>query len=702
MMGWSTARALREADAMQIADAESPLQQPERRAHPAGAMAAVTERAADFSGFTSALALLAIMVSICWEVFSRYVRNEPTTWVTEISTYLLVALAFLGLAATQRARAHIHVELVVDKLAPARQLKLRVVANWIAFFFVLFCCWQSAAFVYGEWRNGTRDWGLLSTPQWIPELPIVVGFVLFAIALIADNVRIAPPRRRLAGWFALAALLGLAAVLASLGPYAVPIGRTGFDWGTLIVCAVFVAVVLALSGWRTALAVTALLAVLGIAFWLVRDGSALALGVLLAVAILAYMLLGVPIAIALGVIGVFGLYLLLPRAQLLTVGERAWTSINSFTLTAVPMFILMSTLLMQSGVTTRMFDSLVRWFGRTPGGLAHASVGASAIFAAVSGSSVATAATLGRVACPEMIERGYSPKLTYGVTAAGATLGIMIPPSIPMIIYGSTVGAPVNVLFIAGIVPGLTLALLFMIVAFVWSTTVRAAPRGRRYAMSEKLRSLVNVLPFVAVIGAVLGSLYAGVATPTEAGALGAAMSALLCVAFRRFSWRMLYDSAVQTAIVTSFIMLIVVGAAILSYVFDYLKIPRILVDTIKDAHVAPWLVIALVSLVYLILGMFVESISMILMTLPVAFPLVTALGLDPIWFGIYLVVMVELGLITPPVGMVLFVLRGVSGDVPLKDIATGALPFVAVILAFVAIMFAFPEFIAWLPSKVS
>lgn len=666
-------------------------------------LTAVADRAGLISEFASALGLLAIGAIICWEIFSRYVRNEPTTWVTEIATYLLVAVAFLGLAAAQRANAHIHVELLVDMLSERRRRQLQVVTNWVGVFFVLFCCWQVAQFVYGEYRNGTRDWGLLSTPQWIPELPILVGFMLFAVALLAENLHLRPPRSRLASWIALPALLALAGLLAWLGPYTVPIGGTRFDWGTVSLCVVFFLLVFSLSGWRTGLAVLALLGALAAVFWISRGASALVLGSILACAILLFMLLGVRIAVALGVVGLFGLYLLLPKPQLLTVAERAWSSVNSFTLTAVPMFLLMSTLLMRSGVTGRMFDSLVRWFGRTPGGLAHASVGASAVFAAVSGSSVATAATLGRVACPDMIQRGYSPKLTYGVTAAGATLGIMIPPSIPMIIYGSTVGAPVNVLFIAGIVPGLALAVLFMAAAFVWATTVpSAAPAGQRYPMSEKLRSLVNVLPFVTVITAVLGSLYAGVATPTEAGALGAAMALVLCVAFRKFSWRMLYETAVETAYVTAFIMLIVVGAAIVSWVFDYLKVPREVVAFIQGADVPPWVVITFISVVYVILGMFVESISMILMTLPVAYPVVLALGLDPIWFGIYLVTMVEVGLITPPVGMVLFVLRGVSGSVPLKDIAMGALPFVGIILLFVALMFIFPEIISWLPSKIA
>jgi len=666
------------------------------------ALGRFADRAGQLSGVVSALGLLAIASIICWEIFSRYIRNEPTTWVTEIATYLLVAVSFLGLAAAQRTNSHIYVELVVDMLKPERRRQLQVVTNWIGFFFIVFCCWQVGLFIYGEWRNGTRDWGLLGTPQWIPELPILVGFILFAIALLADNLRLHPPRNPLASWLVFAALIVLPLALAWLGPSLALIAGTRFDWGTVIICAVFLGIVFTVSGARLGLAVAGILGGICLIFWLARGSSALALGAILATAILVIMLLGVRIAMALGVVGLIGLYILLPKPQLLTVAERAWSSVNSFTLTAVPMFVLMSTLLMQSGVTSRMFDSLVKWFGRTPGGLAHASVGASAIFAAVSGSSVATAATLGRVACPDMIKRGYSAKLTFGVTAAGATLGIMIPPSIPMIIYGSTVGAPVNVLFIAGILPGIVLAIMFMATAFVWSTTIPgAAPPGERYPMREKLRSLVNVLPFVTVIAAVLGSLYAGIATPTEAGSLGAAMAVILCLAFKRFSWKMLYETAVETASVTAFIMMIVVGAAILSWVFDYLQVPRLLVQVIKDANVQPWVVILLVSLVYVILGMFVESISMILMTLPVTYPLVIALGLDPIWFGIYLVTMVEVGLITPPVGMVLFVLRGVSGNVPLKDIAIGAVPFVFIILLFVAIMFMFPEIIAWLPSKV-
>ncbi len=662
----------------------------------------MTEGATTLSEIVSALVLLAIVLIICYEIVARFLFNSPTSWVTEIATYLLVAMTFLGLAAAQRAGAHIQVELLLNAVSESRRHQLQVVANWLGLFFALFCAWQAAAFNYREYVNDTRDWGLLSTAQWIPELPVTIGLLLFAFSLFAQGYRLEPPRARAAFWLVQGGFAALVAGLLLLGPHPVPIAGSRFDWGSVAIAAVFLAIVFSWSGWRTGLAVVASLALLGAAFAFARGAPLVVIGTVMTVAILAFLLMGVRIAMALGLVGLFGLYFLLPKPQLSLLAERAWSSVNSFTLTAVPMFVLMSALLMRSGVTTRMFDSLVRWFGRTPGGLAHAAVGASAMFAAVSGSSMATAAALGRVACPEMVARGYNPRLTYGITAAGATLGIMIPPSIAMIIYGSTVGAPVNVLFIAGIVPGLLLAGAFMVAAFAWTLAIPgSAPKGDAYSWREKVRSVGNIIPFATVIVAVLGSLFAGVATPTEAAAIGVAMSLVLCGVYRRFTLKMVYETAIETVSVTAFILLIVVGAAILSWVFDYLRLPHELVSLVKDTRASPWLILILISAIYIALGMFIESISMMLMTIPVTFPVMMALGYDPIWFGIYLVIMVECGLITPPVGLVLFVLRGVSGNVPLRDIAYGALPFVAILLGFVAVIFAFPGIISWLPGLV-
>ena len=402
------------------------------------------------------------------------------------------------------------------------------------------------------------------------------------------------------------------------------------------------------------------------------------------------------------VTGMLGLYFLLPMTQLPVVADRSWTSINTFTLTAVPSFVLMGSLLVRSGITSELFDALVKWFGRTPGGLAHASVVASATFAAVCGSSLATAATLGSVAAPEMVKRGYSPKLTYGVVAAGATLGILIPPSIAMIIYGNVVGVAVTQLFIAGIVPGLLLSALFMLVVAIWAYFIpTAVPRGESFSVKEKVTSAVAVLPFILLIAAVLGSLYFGIATPTEAGALGAGVALIMAVQRRRLDWSTFYDVLLDTVKVTAFIMLIVVAAAILSWVFDFLRLPRAMVQVVNDANLAPWAVMLIIVIVYLILGCFIESIAMMLMTLSVTFPIIVAIGLDPIWFGVVLVLLVEIGLVTPPVGLVLFVLKGMSPNVELRDIIVGVTPFIFLMLGFIWLLYAFPEIVLWLPRTI-
>lgn len=670
-----------------------------------GAVDAAAARLAAAAGALAALSLLAMIGVIGYEVVARSVFNAPTSWVVEVGAYLLVALAFVGLAPAERAGAHIHVDLLLNTLPERMRRSWVQVADWIGLLFVLLCAWQLVLFNLGEYLNDTRSWGLLSTPQWLPQLPMTLGFMAYALAMLGSCLRQAgTPRARADAlrWALPLVLLVMVLLLVAAGRFPQPLWGSRFDAGILCITLSLLLLAALAGGWRIALAAAAVLAALAALFLWAQASGLLATALVLVAAVLGLMLMGLRISLALGLAAALGLVLLLPRTQLSTLAERAWTSVNSFTLTAVPMFVMMSALLLRSGVSHRMFDAMVTWFGRTPGGLAHSCAAASTVFAAVSGSSIATAATLGKVACPEMIGRGYSRRLSFGITAAGATLGILIPPSIPLILYGSTVGAPIDKLFLAGIVPGLLLALLMMVLALGWVLLLPgAAPRGSRYTLAEKLRSSVNVLPFVAVIGAVLGSLYAGIATPTEAGAMGVLMSLLLCLAFRAFSWRMLAEVAQETVQVTTFILLIVVCASSLSWVFDYLRLPRAMVDLVREAQLAPWMVIAAIAAVYLVLGMFVESISMILMTIPVAYPVVIALGYDPVWFGIFLVLMVELGLITPPVGLVLFVLKGVNPDASLKEIALGALPFVGLLLGFVALLVACPGIVGWLPGQI-
>ena len=654
------------------------------------------------SGLVSALALVLIVSFVCYEVVSRYAFNEPTVWVNEYSTYLLQGIAFVGLAYAQRQGSHIQVELLLGYLTSQARRRLELLTHWIGLFFVVFAAWQMVSFNYQEFLNDTRNWGLLATPQWVPELFVSTGYCLFTLAILADINRFCGLVKPLLWWLVPTVFAVLIVLLIGLGPYPVPIKGTPFDWGSVSIVTAFLIAIWAWNGAGTVLGfVAAIAAVAGLFYW-ARGLPLLPVGLLFVLALLLFLLIGVKISLALGSVGMMGLYFLLPQPQLSLLAERSWNAVNSFTLTAIPMFVLMGGLLLRSGVTTQMFDALRRWFGRTPGGIAHASVGACGIFAAVSGSSLATAATMGAVACPEMIKRGYSPQLTYGVIAAGGTLGILIPPSIAMIIYGTTVGAPITVLFMAGIVPGLVLMLSFMAAVFVWSVTVKgAAPQARAYTLGEKLESLTGVLPFLILISLVLGSLYLGVATPTEAGGVGAVVALLLCVQRGKFSWRMLNETALETVKVTSFLLLIVVGASILSWMFDALRLPVSLVAEVQAMDFSTWIVMAIIAMIYILLGMFIDPLSMMLMTLPVAYPIVTALGFDPIWFGIALVLMIEVGMITPPVGIILFVLRGISGDVPMKQIVYGVIPFVGVILLNVILIYFYPSIVTWLPGQM-
>ncbi|MDF2463644.1 MAG: rane protein [Ramlibacter sp.] len=420
---------------------------------------------------------------------------------------------------------------------------------------------------------------------------------------------------------------------------------------------------------------------------------------MLGVAIALALASGIRIAFALAFVGLLAIYFLTPVPFPLTVADRTWSSVNSFSLTAVPMFVLMGAFLVRSGLSKELFAVMARLLVRLPGGLAHAATAGCGLFAAVSGSSVATAATIGAVAGPEMIRRGYDPSLTYGTVAAGGTLGILIPPSVPMIIYGTAVGVPVSTLFIAGVLPGILMMACFAAVILLWTwISPAAAPAvDRRELASLSIRSYVDTGLLVLLIVLVVLTLYLGIATPSETGAIGAFVAFLICIFRGRVDWATIRDSMNETVVVTSFILLIVVGANIITFGFDYLKVSQALMAAATTAAVQPWIVLLIILLVYLVLGMFLDSISMLVLTLPVVFPLATSLGFDPVWLGIILVIMAEVGLITPPVGMNLFVLQGISRGVTIRVIAVGALPFIGAMFVTVALLCVFPEIALWL-----
>jgi C4-dicarboxylate transporter DctM subunit len=430
------------------------------------------------------------------------------------------------------------------------------------------------------------------------------------------------------------------------------------------------------------------------------------LGVLLIGLLFLLLSIGLEVALSLGLVGVLGLLWLKGwKIGMTVIGSICWSTASNFNYVALPLFIFMSAILLHSGIGSSLYTAVTRWVSFLPGGLAIASVFACAIFGAVCGSSVATAATIGLIAIPEMEKRGYERKLIYGSMAAGGTLGILIPPSIPMIIYGVMTETSVGQLYIAGIIPGILLSILFSAyIVILCALRPHLAPReaGDSFTWGERVRSLAEAAPMAGLIFIVLGTMYLGVVTPTEAAGLGAFASLVLSALYRRLSWKTLVDAFRDTVLPTSMVMLIIIFASIFSHVIALIGAPKAIFQLIMDLRLSPGAVFGVIFLLLIVIAYALEELSVMIIMLPFLFPLVTGLGFDPVWFGIVLVVWLEMGFITPPVGINLFVIQGVAKGGTMRDIALGATPYVVMMILFVGILFLFPDLALWLPRQMT
>ena len=412
----------------------------------------------------------------------------------------------------------------------------------------------------------------------------------------------------------------------------------------------------------------------------------------------ALLLIGVPVAFALGGIGL-GM-LILGGFSPLMAPQAILSTLDGFILLAVPLFLLMSNILLKGGVGRDLFAAVQAWVGHWPGGLAVATILSCGLFAAISGSSVATAATIGTVAIPEMVSRGYDRRFVYGLLAAGGTLGILIPPSIPMIVFGFVAEESVIALFLAGIGPGLLLVGLFIIFAMghAWlSDSYTPAPRASR---QERMQTSLRALPSFALAALIVGGLYSGAFTPTEAAAVGSAAALLItALVLRTLSWQALWEAIRDSAVTTTAILLIVAGAKVFGKAIALYRIPQDISAFIASTIDGPLMFIVIVSIVLLLMGLVFEALSMILIMTPVLLPAALGLGFDPIWFGIFVVIMVECALITPPVGLNLYVIQAVA-RVSLGEVARGVWPFLLLMLLTVAILYVWPDLALYIPFK--
>lgn len=413
---------------------------------------------------------------------------------------------------------------------------------------------------------------------------------------------------------------------------------------------------------------------------------------------------GLWIALALMGTGMAGLYIEGGARSFLSLGNISWNSINSFTLSPVPLFIVMGAIILRCGVADRFYAALAIWLRGLPGGLLQANIVACSVFAAACGSSVATAGTIGTVTIPELKSRGYSSRMMFGSLAAGGTLGILIPPSIVMIIYCSIVEVSVARLFIAGFVPGLVLSVMFMgYIALRCLLDPSLAPQEKSYGtMAQRLRSLWDIVPLFVLITFVMSSIYLGWATATEAAALGVLASMVIAALYRGLTWENLKQAHMAAVRTTCMVLIIVVAAQIFSYALVYSGVSRSLTEWVISLELPNFVLFVAIIVLYLFLGCLIDGTSMMLLTLPVLFPIIQAAGFDLIWFGVAVVILIEIGMITPPIGLNLFVLHGIGGNTPYADVVRGALPYVVLMLLFLMLIWVAPGIVLWLPEQMA
>ena len=421
-----------------------------------------------------------------------------------------------------------------------------------------------------------------------------------------------------------------------------------------------------------------------------------------AAGLLGLLALSIPVGIVLFLLG-FGVDTFFSSFPLSKgLGNMVWSASNSATLIAIPFFVLLGEILVRSGVATRTYAALDRWVSWLPGGLVHANIATATMFSATSGSSVATAATVATVAMPQAEKLGYDPKLFSGAIAAGGTLGIMIPPSINLIVYGFLTQSSIPQLFLAGLLPGLGLAVGFMVItAIICIVRPELGGTRRTFPFAQMLRALVDLLPIIVLFALIVGSIYRGWATPTEAAAVGVAGALAIAFACGGVSRDMMAQSVIGTVKITSMIMLIVIGASFLNFTLASAGLGRELTAFLSGMGLSPLGTIMVVVVIYIVLGFFIETLSLMVVTIPIIVPLVVAQGYDPIWFGILMIVLIEMALITPPVGLNLYVVQAARNSGTLSEVMLGTIPYVITMLAMAMALIAFPQIALFLPEAL-
>lgn len=610
--------------------------------------------------FSGGAVLFAMMLVTAADVIGRSAFNHPLKGSQELASVMLVLVVFFGVAYTAVKKGHVRVELLLMTLRPKSRLLLETLSGFISLALSLGIAWQGFVQMAVQ-RERFATTALLKIPLWPFALLLSLGAALLCLVLL---------------WQLVVSIREL-------------VMKQGYGLQLFLMFAGIV-----------------LLAVLVV--WSVRVELALEMttvGILGMLLMLVVLFLGVPIGFCMAAVGTAGMmYLINTGAGLTLLQTTPFDTTNNYSLTVVPLFILMGAFAYRTGISKDLYMLVFRWLGHLPGGLAIATIGACGGFAAVSGSSLATAATMGMVALPEMKRFNYNSALATGCIAAGGSLGILIPPSVVLIIYGFLTTQPITELFLAGFIPGVLEVVFYMFTIYLMCRfNPRLGPPGERSTMRERLGAVKDTWGVLVLFTIVIGGLYLGIFTPTEAGGIGAFGALLFIIVRRRFNFTNISESLKDSVQTTAMSFMVLMGAMFLGYFLTVTQLPNLLSELVSGLPLNRYVILMLILLVYLLLGCVMDSLSIVLITVPIFFPVVMALDFHPIWFGIIMVRVVEIGMITPPVGINVFIIKGVAGDdVSMHTIFKGIMPFLAADIVHVALLIAIPEITLFLPRLLS
>lgn len=601
--------------------------------------------------------ILGIMsIPIFCDVVLRYVYGKTIPGIIEIEEFILVCIVFLSMAFLQHKKGHVVIDILVSRFPNWIQPLLDCLVYLLSLVVFVLISYETI-------KSGFDKFGELSFALEIP-IPIFVfaaafGMILMSLVLFQDVFKTVSHVIKIRKWRWLLVIFALIVFLFSLPT------------------------IISLTQW---------------------EPSGLILGCSGMILLFALIFLKMPIAFAMAFVGFLGMWTLTgnANASLSMLGSIPYGEVANFVLCVAPLFIFMGELVYFSGMSDDLFETAYKWLGRLPGGLSMSSIAGCAGFAAVCGDSLATAITMGSVALPEMQKKKYSPSLATGGIAAGGTLGILIPPSVGFIFYALVTEESIGKLFIAGILPGILLTCLFILCIYlIAKMDPSKAPRGEKTTFKEKMISLKGVLPMLGLFVLILGGILGGIFSPTEGGAIGAVGAFVYALFRRRINLKVLKQATSQAAGITCKLIIIIMGVGVLGAFLAATRLPYELAEIVINMQVNRYIVLAAIVMLYLLLGCVLNVIPIILLTMPAIFPTVLALNFDPIWFGVISVLLMEMGQITPPIGIIVFAVSSVAKDVPLETIFRGILPFLLCMIVCIVILTIFPQIALYLPNLI-